>query len=57
MSYQQWRIPGHDGQGRTISIEKADKASPYVATLWEQGLPVTRKPISDSKALEIISSL
>jgi hypothetical protein len=57
MPYQQWRIPGHDSQGRTISIEKADKASPYVATLWEQGLPVTRKPIPDSKALEIISSL
>ncbi len=57
MAYQQWRIPGHDGRGRTMSIEKADKASPYVATLWEQGLPVARKPISDSKALEIISSL
>jgi hypothetical protein len=57
MAYQQWRIPGHDGKGRTMSIEKADKASPYVATLWEQGLPVTRKPISDSKALQIISSL
>jgi hypothetical protein len=57
MAYQQWRIPGHDGKGRTISIEKADKASPYVATLWEQGLPVTRKPISDSKALQIIATL
>jgi hypothetical protein len=57
MAYQQWRIPGHDGKGRTMSIEKADKASPYVATLWEQGLPVTRKPISDSKALQIIATL
>jgi len=57
MAYQQWRIPGHDGKGRTVSIEKADKASPYVATLWEQGLPVTRKPIPDSKALQIIATL
>jgi hypothetical protein len=57
MAYQQWRIPGHDGQGRTISIEKAAKASPYLASLWELGLPVTRKPISDSRALQIIATL
>jgi hypothetical protein len=57
MAYQQWYIPGQDKQGRTISIEKSDSSSPYVATLWEQGLPVTRKPLTTEKALSIINQL
>jgi hypothetical protein len=57
MAYQQWHLPGHDKQGRTISIEKASKSAPYVATLWEDGLPVTRKPMETQRALEIIATL
>ncbi len=57
MAYRKWTIPGQSVRGHTLSIEKADSKSPYVATLWEGGLPVARKPISDEKALAAIATL
>jgi hypothetical protein len=55
MAYQRWTIPGTDGHGRTISIEKENKHAPYVATLWEKGIPITRRPIPDDRAQAIIA--
>jgi hypothetical protein len=55
MPYQKWIIPGTSNLGHSISIEKANQADPYVATLWEDGIPVTRKPIPTEKALKIIA--
>jgi hypothetical protein len=55
MPYQQWIIPGTNNLGHSISIDKASRSDPYVATLWEHGIPVTRKPIPTDKALRIIA--
>lgn len=57
MPYRKWIIPGHNERGQSLSIEKASHADPYIVTLWEQGLPVARKPISEEKALKAIAEL
>lgn len=57
MAYKKWIIPGCNERGQSLSIEKASHADPYVVTLWEQGLPVARKPIPAEKALKAIAGL
>jgi hypothetical protein len=57
MAYQSWKIPGRNEQGHTMSIERADTRSPYVATLWEDGIPIARRPIADERARAIIAGL
>lgn len=57
MAYKKWIIPGTNDRGQSMSIEKENRQAPYVATLWERGIPVARKPVPDDRALAIIAEL
>jgi hypothetical protein len=57
MPYQKWVLPGRTSRGHSLSIERADETTSYVATLWEDGIPIARKPIADDKAQAAIAGI